>query len=65
MKRKLSLTIPTLASIAATRGLIGIGAGLLFGERLRRQRRRRVGMALLGLGVASTIPLALRVFASR
>jgi hypothetical protein len=65
MKRKFRLSLPTLFSVAATRGLLGLGAGLLLSDKLERKRRRRTGFALLGLGVATTIPLALRVWGSR
>ncbi len=65
MRQKLQLSLPTLASVAATRGLLGVGAGLLLSDKLARKRRRRVGFALLGLGIATTIPLALRVMGSR
>ena len=65
MKRKFQLSLPTLFSVAATRGLLGLGAGLLLSDKLERKRRRRTGFALLGLGIATTIPLALRVWGSR
>ncbi|PYQ43311.1 MAG: hypothetical protein DMF77_10385 [Acidobacteria bacterium] len=65
MRQKLQLSLPTLASVAATRGLLGVGAGLLLSDKLARKRRRRMGFALLGLGIATTIPLALRVMGSR
>ncbi len=65
MRQKLQLSLPMLASVAATRGLLGVGAGLLLSDKLARKRRRRVGFALLGLGIATTIPLALRVMGSR
>ncbi len=65
MRQKLQLSLPTLASVAATRGLLGMGAGLLLSDKLARKRRRRMGFALLGLGIATTIPLALRVMGSR
>jgi len=57
-----SLTLPKLASIAATRGMLGFGAGLLAAPRLGRRKRKAVGLTLLGVGVLSTIPLALMVF---
>jgi hypothetical protein len=65
MKRKFQLSLPTLFSVAATRGLLGLGAGLLLSDKLERKGRRRTGFALLGLGIAATIPLALRVWGSR
>ncbi|PWT94449.1 MAG: hypothetical protein C5B55_02730 [Blastocatellia bacterium] len=60
-KRK-SLTIGELMLIAATRGAIGFGAGLLFSGKLRPERRRILGLTLFLSGLASTIPIAIRVF---
>jgi hypothetical protein len=54
--------IPELLAIAATRGMLGFGLGLLVSERLRPRRRRTVGWTLFVLGAAATIPLAARVF---
>ena len=65
MKSILRLSWPTLVSVAATRGMMGVGAGILLAPRIHEKRRRTVGLALLGLGLASTIPLAARVFGSR
>jgi hypothetical protein len=65
MKGILQLSWPTLVAVAATRGLMGVGAGILLAPRIERTRRRTVGLALLGLGLASTIPLAARVLGSR
>jgi hypothetical protein len=65
MKRTLQLSLPTLVSVAATRGMLGVGAGLLLAPRMGDKRRRTVGLALLGIGVASTIPIALRVLGSK
>jgi hypothetical protein len=65
MKRTLKLSLPTLASVAATRGMLGVGAGLLLAPKVGDKHRRAVGLALLGIGVATTIPIALRVFGSR
>ena len=60
-------TIPLweLALIAATRGAIGFGAGLLLADRLKRDRRKAVGWSLFLAGLASTIPIAWDVFGSR
>ena len=64
MKRSLQLSVPMLVSVAATRGLLGVGVGLLLAPRIDRKRRRTVGLALVGLGIASTLPIAATVFGS-
>jgi len=60
-----SLTVPEIALIAATRGAIGFGAGLLLAGKFRRERRQLLGWTLFLSGLASTIPIALRVFGKR
>lgn len=56
------VTPPLLGAIAATRAMLGAGAGLLLARRIREQRRRKLGWTLLAIGIASTIPLAVAVF---
>jgi hypothetical protein len=60
--REHRVTLPELALIAGTRGMIGFGAGLLASAHLHRDRRKAVGLALLVTGVLSTIPLAFMLF---
>jgi len=60
--RSSRLPMPILASIAATRGMLGAGLGLLLASRLSDKKRRKVGLALVGVGIATTIPLASIVF---
>ena len=55
------ITTPELTLIAGTRVALGVGIGLLCSGRLNRDQRRAAGLALLGIGVASTIPLLLEV----
>jgi hypothetical protein len=57
-----SLTVPEIAIIAATRGAIGFGAGLLLADKFRRERRKSIGWTLFISGLASTIPIAMRLF---
>lgn len=57
-----SVTIPELAVIAATRGAIGFGAGLLLADKFKREQRRVLGWSLFLAGLASTVPIALHVF---
>jgi hypothetical protein len=63
--RKHLVTLPEVVMIAATRGMIGFGAGLLLSERFGRDRRRPVGWTLLTVGLVSTIPLALQLLRGR
>ena len=60
--RKRELSLPEIALIAATRGVIGFGAGLLLADKFRKERRRGLGWSLLLAGAASTIPIAMHVF---
>lgn len=54
-----------IALVAATRGMIGFGAGLLLANKFNRDRRKTVGWALLLSGMASTIPIAFHLFHKR
>ena len=60
--RKLVLTVPEVAVIAATRGALGFGAGLLLSGKLNDERRRKIGLGLLAFGIATTIPAARKLF---
>ncbi len=57
-----TLTVPELAIIAATRGAIGFGAGLLLADKFKLERRKTLGWSLFLSGLASTIPIALHIF---
>jgi hypothetical protein len=52
------LTLPEIALIAGTRGMLVAGIALLLGERIEGKRRRVVGWTLLAVGVVTTIPAA-------
>ena len=60
--RKLVLTVPEVAFIAATRGALGFGVGLLLSGKLNDERRRKIGLGLLAFGIATTIPAARKLF---
>ncbi len=60
--REHRITLPELVLIAGTRGMIGLGVGLLISDRLRIDQRRAAGFALLVTGLLSTIPLGLMLF---
>lgn len=57
-----SVTVPEIALIAATRGAIGFGAGLLLANKFKREQRKMLGWTLFISGLASTIPIAMRIF---
>ena len=59
--RKSSLSLPEIALIGGTRGMLGAGIGLLLAGRLSDEQRRAVGCTLLLVGLVTTIPLLLNV----
>jgi hypothetical protein len=63
--RKRELSLPEIALIAATRGAIGFGAGLLLADKFSKGWRKTVGWSLFLTGVASTVPIAMRVFGEK
>jgi hypothetical protein len=63
--KKADLTLPEIALIAGTRGMLGAGAGLLLADRLSKDQRKAVGWTLLLIGAISTIPLAIEVLGKR
>lgn len=63
--RKAELTLPEIALIGGTRGLLGAGVALLLSDRLNGGQRKAVGWALFLIGAISTIPLAVDVLSKR
>jgi hypothetical protein len=63
--KTVELTLPELALIAGTRGLLGAGIALLLADKLGSDQRKAVGWTLFSVGALSTIPLALEVFGKR
>jgi hypothetical protein len=60
-----NVSVPEVALIAATRGAIGFGAGLLLANKFNRGRRKTLGWTLFLSGLASTIPIAFRLFSKK
>ena len=54
--RKHKLTTPQVAFIVGTRAALASGIGLLVSAKLPDSVRRAVGMGLVAVGVATTIP---------
>lgn len=65
MSARKSVTVPVIALIAATRGAIGFGAGLLLADKFKLERRKVLGWSLFLSGLASTIPIAMHVFGKK
>jgi len=63
--KKAELTLPELALIGGTRGLLGAGIALLLGGKLKEEQRRAIGWTLFLIGAVSTIPLAIDVFSKK
>ena len=60
--KKRKVTLPEIALIASTRGMLGIGIGLLLSSKLKKGQRQAVGWSLVMVGVITTIPLAMNLF---
>jgi hypothetical protein len=56
MSKKLTLELPTFGFIVATRAALAFGAGLLVSGKLSAERRRTIGLALVAIGAAATVP---------
>jgi hypothetical protein len=56
--RQVDVPLHELAFIAGTRGIAGVGIGLLLAEHLGAPQRRAVGWTLLGIGALTTLPIA-------
>jgi hypothetical protein len=59
--KSIDLPVPLLGAVAVTRGMLGMGAGLLLADSLPERRRKAIGWALVAVGVLSTVPLAAHV----
>ena len=51
--------------VVSTRAALGFGLGLLAASRIPEAPRRRLGLALVGLGAATTIPAVRMLLRSR
>ena len=59
--RELHLTPPWFGFIVATRAALAFGAA----DRIPKARRRTIGLALVAIGAATTVPAAMTVLGSR
>ena len=63
--KKTELTLPELALIGGTRGMLGAGVALLLAGKLKEDQRKAIGWTLFLIGAVSTIPLAIDVLSKR
>jgi hypothetical protein len=62
MRKRFDLSLPEFGFVVGTRAALGAGIGLLASTRLCRRDRKRLGAALLALGVLTTLPAAYLLF---
>jgi len=62
--RETRISLPELALVAGTRGMLGAGLGLVLADRLPEAQRKAIGWTLLLIGAVTTIPLAFEVLGS-
>jgi hypothetical protein len=60
--RTTTIPLPNLAFVIGTRAALAAGVALLAGGRLRSEQRRWIGLSLIAVGAATTIPAARWVF---
>jgi hypothetical protein len=59
------LSMPMFAFVVGTRAALGAGIGLLLSKKISESKRRTVGLTLVSIGAATTIPAAFAVFRGR
>jgi hypothetical protein len=62
MMRNVVLSFPVFGFVVATRAALGAGIGLLLAQKLSAARRKAIGLTLVSIGAATTIPAAIAVF---
>ena len=55
---KVTLNLPSLMAVVATRAALAFGVGLLVADRIPMHRRKKIALALIGIGAVTTVPLA-------
>ena len=59
-----TLPLPVLFGIVATRAMLGVGIGLLLADKLK-DKRRVVGTTLVAIGAATTVPAIVTLLHAR
>ena len=59
--KSLTLELPEFGFVVGSRVALAFGLGLLASARIPEPQRRAIGMALVGIGIAATVPAAMSV----
>jgi hypothetical protein len=59
--KSVTLKIPAFGLIVATRAALAFGVGLLVSGKIPAHRRRAIGVTLVTIGAASTIPAVMSI----
>ena len=51
------MNFPMFGLAVATRAALGAGLALVFGDHISPRRRRTIGIALMAIGAATTVPV--------
>jgi len=60
--KTVEMRLPEVALLAITRAALGAGVGFLLSSKLDEGQRRAAGLALLVVGILTTIPFAVKAF---
>ena len=63
--KTVELRLPTFGYIVATRAALAAGVGMLLADKIPASRRRAIGLTLVSIGAATTIPAAIALFRGR
>ena len=60
--KTIEMKLPEIALLAITRAALGVGVGFLLSSKLDERQRRAAGLALVAVGILTTIPFAAKAF---
>ena len=55
------LSMPMFAFVVATRAALGAGIGLLLSKKIPESRRKAIGLTLVTIGAATTVPALMAI----